>query len=140
MAAARRLIERRLGISLVATQYRATWPAGATFLELPNPPLLLDDDHGMSVEVDSQAADYTVDADMRPAEVVIQHAADGPVAVTYWAGVAPGTPIAPQLRSALLLYVGHLYVNREAVSADAPREVPMAFETLLASESIHGGW
>lgn len=140
IATARRLIERRLGISLVATRYRATWPAGVVVLELPNPPLLLDDDHGITVTVDGQAADFNVDADLRPAELELETPADGTVVVTYWAGVAPGTGIAPQLRSALLMYVGHLYSNREASSTEPPAAVPMAFETLLASESVNGGW
>lgn len=140
VAAARRLIERRLGISLVATRYRATWPAGATVLEVPNPPLLLDNDHGISITVNGQAVDFSVDADMSPAEITLEAPASGDVVVTYWAGVAPGAGIAPQLRSALLLYVGHLYNHREASSTEAPSAVPLAFETLLASESVNGGW
>jgi len=47
-------------------------------------------------------------------------------------------PIAPQLRAAILLYVGHLYVHREAVTSESVNELPMAFETLLASESVSG--
>jgi hypothetical protein len=59
--------------------------------------------------------------------------------VTYWAGQ---TAISPQLRTAMLLYVGHLYTNREAVvtSGAQPVDLPMAFETLLASESVSGRW
>jgi len=60
--------------------------------------------------------------------------------VTFWAGTAAGQPIAPQLKSAILLYVGHLYIHREAVSDSAAVALPMAFETLLASESITGAW
>ena len=143
VATARRLIERRLGISLVATRYRATWPAGAAVLELPNPPLLVDEDHALVVAVDGDelaGTAYTVDADLQPAEIELDTPASDPVVVTYWAGAAPGEPIAPQLRSALLLYVGHLYNNREASSQDAPAAVPLAFETLLASESVTGRW
>jgi len=140
IAAARRLIERRLGISLVATQYRATWPAGVTVLELPNPPLLLNDDFGISVTVDGLAADFSIDADLVPAQITLESGPNDSAVVTYWAGAAPGGPIAPQLRSALLLYVGHLFNNREASSSEAPREVPLAFETLLASESVTGVW
>lgn len=143
VATARRLIERRLGVSLVATRYRATWAAGAKLLELPNPPLLQDADHPLQVHVGGElleAGEFTADADLRPAELELDIPADGICTVTYWAGVAPGAGIAPQLRSALLLYVGHLYANREATSGDVPGEVPMAFETLLASESVTGGW
>lgn len=143
VATARRLIERRLGISLVATRYRATWPAGVVLLELPNPPLLVDADHALIVSVDGDdlaETDYTVDADLQPAEIELDTPADGTVVVTYWAGVAPGAGIAPQLRSALLMYVGHLHTNREASSTDAPAAVPLAFEALLASESVTGRW
>lgn len=143
VAAARRLIERRLGISLVATRYRATWPAGATVLEVPNPPLLVDPDHALVVAVEGDelaGTDFSVDADMSPAAITLEAPASGDVVATYWAGVAPGAGIAPQLRSALLLYVGHLYNHREASSTDAPSAVPLAFETLLASESVNGGW
>jgi hypothetical protein len=42
----------------------------------------------------------------------------------------------------MLLYVGHLYSNRESVIATGaqPVAIPMAFETLLASESVSGRW
>lgn len=138
--AARRLIERRLGIALVASQYRSKWDAGAVVLPLVGP-VLVDEDYPISVTVGGEAldeTDYELDADT--SEIELDQAAGGDVAVTYWAGVLPGQPIAPQLRAAILLYVGHLYANREAASTDAPSEVPMAFETLLASESVTGGW
>ena len=60
------------------------------------------------------------------------------VVVTYWAGVAPGDPIEPGLRSCLLLLVGHLYANREATTADGIGELPMGLEMLLAAESVLG--
>lgn len=140
VAAARRLIERRLGISLVATQYRAKWDAGAVVLPLVAP-VLVNVDYPLSITVDGDAlasGDYELDADA--SEIELDTAATGEVVATYWSGVVPGQPIAPQLRAALLLYVAHLYANREAASTDAPAEVPMAFETLLASESVNGGW
>ena len=142
VATARRLIERRLGISLVATRYRATWPAGATVLELPNPPLLVDIAHFVTVQVDGDDVGFTVDPDLQPAEITLDASADAAVVVTYWAGAGPGQSIAPQLRSAILLYVGHLYNNREAVLTSGMNafELPMAFETLLASESVNGSW
>lgn len=140
VAAARRLIERRLGIALVATQFRSKWDAGAVVLPLVAP-VLVHPDYPRDVFVDDSAidpGDYELDADS--SEIELDAAASGEVVVTYWAGVYPGQPIAPQLRAALLLYVAHLYANREAASTDAPAEVPMAFETLLASESVNGGW
>lgn len=140
VAAARRLIERRLGISLVATQYRSKWEAGAVVLPLVGP-VLVTMGYPLSITVggvELDPADYELDDDT--SEIELDTAAADEVVVTYWSGVAPGQPIAPQLRAALLLYVAHLYANREAASLDAPAEVPMAFETLLASESVNGGW
>lgn len=141
MATARRLIERRLGLSLVATRYRAKYPAGAVILELPNPPVLVDLAHPLEITIDGEALstnDYELDEDASEIELDIP-AADEAV-VTYWAGVAPGGMIPPQLRSAILLYVAHAFKHREAASEDGVVEVPMAFETLLASESVTGVW
>lgn len=139
IATARRLIERRLGLSLVATRYRAKYPAGVVVLELPNPPVLIDQDHPIEITVDGQALgtnDYEVEEDA--SEVELDSPASGDVVCTYWAGVAPGGKIPPQLRSAILLYVAHAFKHREAASEDGVVEVPMAFETLLASESVSG--
>ena len=60
--------------------------------------------------------------------------------MTYWAGVATTNEIPPQLRTAILLFVGHLYAHREAVSEDGATELPMAVDMLLASESITGAY
>lgn len=137
-ATARRLIETRLGVTLAPTQYRAKWNAGARVLELPNPPVLVDAEHPLAVTVGEAGVDdgtYSIDADAMPAVLTLPAAAAADVVVTYWAG---GETISPQLRSAVLLYVGHLYANREATSENPVGEVPLAFEALLASESISG--
>ena len=143
IATARRLIERRLGISLIATQYRAKWPAGTMFLELPNPPVLVAQAYPIAVSIDGAAlaaGDYELDQDATPAELELDERPTGEVSVTYWSGVAPGGLIAPQLRSALLLIVGHLYAHREAATTEAVGELPMGVEVLLASESVNGSW
>lgn len=142
MAAARRLIERRLGISLVATEYRAKWDAGAVVLPLVAP-VLVTEDYPLSITVGGVAlaeSDYELDDDA--SELELDTPASDEVVVTYWSGVEPGQPIAPQLRAAILIYVAHLYANREAVTTDGsqPGEIPMSFETLLASESDLGVW
>ena len=142
VAAARRLIERRLGMSLVATQYRSKWHDGAVVLPLVGP-VLVGESYPLAVTVGGVALSqdaYELDDDT--SEIELDTAATDEVVVTYWSGVAPGQPIAPQLRSALLIYVAHLYANREAVATDGgqPAEIPMSFETLLASESVNGGW
>jgi len=154
VAAARRLIERRLGVALAKQQLRAKYDStegwarlngrhGPAVLRLPmgpamagvgvNPQLDIDD-------VEVAAVDYVLDTDDATIRFSSPPSLDDTqtLSVRYWAG--PTGPIAPQLRAALLLYVGHLYANREAVSTQGHSEVPMAFETLLASESVSGRW
>lgn len=155
IAAARRLVERRLGLALAVQQLRARYepdgdgfsrgPAGIgqAVLELPVSPVLTGNTYPVAVDVDGVAvssATYTVDSDSKPGLLRFSTAPSVPdlstLTVTYWAG--PDSRIPPQLRAAILLMVGHLYARREAVSDGRAYEVPMAFETLLASESVTG--
>jgi uncharacterized phiE125 gp8 family phage protein len=142
ISSGRALIEKRLGVSLVKRQIRATYATTGGVLELPYSPLLHDEDHPLAVTADGEAVDegdYEIDSDSQPATLTFSTDHVAPLAVTYWAG---GRPLAPQIRSAILLYVGHLFQNRELVVTDGsqPAELPFAFETLLASESISGVW
>lgn len=153
VAAARRLIEKRLGVALAPQQLRARFDqadgdgwnrgpsgAGAATLPLPVVPVLTGGSYALAVDVDGVAVSsstYTVDADAGFLRFSTTPSVSnaGTLTVTYWAGQ---TAISPQLRAAILLYVGHLYANREAASSDRLSAVPMAFETLLASESVSG--
>jgi uncharacterized phiE125 gp8 family phage protein len=155
IATARRLIERRLGVALAPQQLRAKFDAtdgmgwtrgpdnvGPVVLRLPVVPVLTGGGYPVALDVDGTAVNsstYTVDADA--GEIRFASAPQmsdlTTLTVTYWAGQAT---VSPQLRTAILLYVGHLYANREASSADSPSAVPLAFETLLASESVSGRW
>ena len=155
IATARRLIERRLGVALAPQQLRAKFDStdgtgwsrgpdnlGPVVLGLPVVPVLTGGSYPVAIDIDGTAVSsstYTVDADAGQIRFssAPQMSDLTTLTVTYWAGQAT---IAPQLRTAILLYVGHLYANREAVSADRPSAVPMAFETLLASESVSGRW
>ena len=149
IGAARRLVEQRLGISLAARRFRATFvPGGPCEVRLPSPPLLVDGSHPLEVSVGGvvvSSGTYAIDADSRPA--VLRSSAwpsvteEAPLVVTFWAGPPPGEPIEPGLESAILLYVGHGYRNREATTGDGTlRELPMGFETLLAAHSVTGAW
>lgn len=143
IATARRLIESRLGATLVATQYRAVWHTAPAVLDLPNPPLLVDVDHELEVQVDGVAVDpedYEVDADSKPATVTFDSQPSGKVVATYWAGAAPGALIEPTIRSAMLMYVSHAFENRGILADGSTAELPQGFETLLASASWNGGW
>jgi uncharacterized phiE125 gp8 family phage protein len=153
VASGRRVAEARLGVALAAQQLRAKWEptaegwtlsadgAGPPVLALPRTPILTGGAYPVVVDIDGVAVSsstYTVDADageirfpMRPNLLPA-----ATLTVTYWAG--PAGRIAPQVRSAILLMVGHLYLHREAASADRVAEVPMAVEMLLASASTSG--
>jgi uncharacterized phiE125 gp8 family phage protein len=157
IAAARRLVERRLGLALAPQQIRARYEldgdgwrragigSGPTVLELPIAPVLTGNTYPVVVDVDGVAVSpstYSVDSDSLPGFLRFSSAPTvldtSTLTVSYWAG--PTGKIPPQLRAAILLYVGHLYVHREAVSAERADRVPLAFETLLASESVTGRW
>lgn len=157
IAASRRLVERRLGLSMAPQQIRARYELdndgwrragvgnGPTVLELPIAPVLTGNTYPVAVDVDGVAVSsstYSVDSDSLPGFLRFSSAPTvldtSTLTVSYWAG--PTGRIPPQLRAAILLYVGHLYAHREAVSTDRADVVPMAFETLLASESVTGRW
>lgn len=143
IATGRRLIEARLGITMVATQYRATWKAAPDTLRLPAPPLLLASSYPLEITVDGEPLDeafYDVDEDATPAEVELSKGRGKKVVVTYWGGVEPGDEICPMLRSALLAYVDHAFNNRGILATDSAVELPQAFDTLLAASSWNGGW
>lgn len=157
LSTARRLIERRLGMALAPQQLRAKFDAtdgtgwtrgpdnvGPVVLGLPVVPVLTGGSYPVALDIDGttvSSSTYTVDADAGQIRFLTAPSMSdlATLTVTYWAGQAT---IAPQLRTAILLYVGHLYANREAVIATGaqPVAIPMAFETLLASESVSGRW
>lgn len=143
IAAGRRLVERRLGITLVATRYRAKWNTAPAVLHLPNPPLLYTMGYPLEVTVDGDAVSseaYEVEEDASPATVTFDQQPAGKVVALYWGGVAPGQPISPQLKAAILMFVVHQFENRGVLAENGAVELPQAFETLLASESVNGGW
>lgn len=145
IAAGRRYIEKRLGQTLVATEYRATWaevPADRV-LHLPNPPLLTGSLYDLVVTVGGEevdGGDLEVDEDAMPASVELPSGVSGKVVVTYWAGVEAGDPIEPTVKAALLMFVEHTFKNRGIVAEDGSVELPQAFEALLASASHSGAW
>lgn len=143
LATARRLIESRLSMTMVATQYRATWKAVPQTFRLPAPPLLVDQDHPISISVDGDSlssGQFEIDLDAMPGEITLDSGISGKAVVEYWAGVPAGQQICPMLRSAVLCYVTHCFENRGVLAADSAIELPQAFETLLAASSWNGGW
>lgn len=145
IAAGRRFIEKRLGQTLMETQYRASWaevPSSGS-LVLPYPPYLADADHPLVVMVAGLAVagvDLEVDADAMPATVSLPSGVAGKVVATYWGGATDRAAIDPQVRAALLMYVEHAFKNRGILAEDSAVELPQGFEALLASASHSGGW
>lgn len=143
IATARRVIEQRLGITLLATQYRATWPAGSKVLHLPGSPLLEGSAYPVTVTVGDDELDeaaYEVEADAMPATITLEATAGEKVTVTYWGGHEAAEDLEPQLRSAVLMYVDHLFENRGVLAEGGNVELPAGFEMLLASCSYSGGY
>lgn len=79
------------------------------------------DDDGVTQAMDE--ADYTADADSEPARIFPAYGTYWPstravpnaVKVTYTSGYTDATSVPAELKTAILLLVGHWYVNREAV-------------------------
>lgn len=145
IAAGRRYIEKRLGQTLVATEYRATWAEVPSdgILALPYPPYLSGSAYGLTVTVDGtevDAEDLEVDQDAMPSTVELPAGLAGKVVATYWGGVEDGADVEPQVRAALLMFVEHQFKNRGVLAEDSAVELPQGFEALLASASHSGGW
>lgn len=149
ISAGRSLVEKRLGVSLAARRFRATFiPDGTCRLRLPAPPLFVDGTHPLEVTVGGVAVSsttYVVDADSQPAEIrfttMPAATVDDGLVVTFWGGPPPGDRIEPGLESAILLFVAHWYRNREAVLTGTISDVlPAGVETLLAAHSVTGAW
>lgn len=145
IAAGRRYIEKRLGQTLVATEYRATWAEVPSdgILALPYPPYLSGSAYGLTVTVDGtevDAEDLEVDEDAMPAAVELPAGLAGKVVATYWGGVEDGADVEPQVRAALLMFVEHQFKNRGVLAEDSAVELPQGFEALLASASHSGGY
>lgn len=144
IATARRLVEQRLGIAILATEYRATWRSAPAILRLPAPPLLTGSAYPLTVTSDGEELEegehYDLDLDAVPAEIELSAGSGTKVVVTYWAGVEPGDTIDPLLRSAMLAYIDHQFNNRGVLASESSTELPQAFETLLAASSWSGGY
>ena len=151
ITSARSMAESRLGITWAVTQYRAkvcgcvgcacVCGCSDRGVELPNPPVLVDDEHPVTVETPEgpvAAEDFEVDRDRWPALLIPRRGWRGPATITYWAGVPAGVPMFPMLKTGCLLLIGHWYKNRESVSEIPMDVVPQAVDSLFAAESFSG--
>lgn len=144
IAAGRVLIEKRLSLTLVATQYRATWTSiTCRKVKIPRPPLLVDDDHPLVVTANGVTIsndDLGIDTDSMPGVVELPSSASGELVMTFWGGAPATELVCPLLRSALLAYVEHQFRNRGVIADGSDKELPQGFETALAASSWNGSW
>ena len=146
--AARESVENRTGRSLI-TQTRVIkmdyFPMDDTIL-LPNGPIIsvthvkyYDEDDTLQT---LSSNDYWVDSDSDIGRIVVEtswpstYTKPNAVVVTYSAGYGPlKTDVPAPLRKAILLILGHLYENRQAVvvsgSPTGVIEIPMGAEYLM---------
>ena len=146
--AAREAVENRTGRSLI-TQTRVIkmdyFPMDDT-IRLPNGPVISVTHVKYYDETDTLVTlstdDYWVDTDSDIARIVVENywpaIYDKPnaVVITYSAGYGPlKTDVPAPLRKAILLILGHLYENRQAVvvsgSPTGVIEIPMGAEYLM---------
>lgn len=144
IVAATQHIERIVGISLMERTYRLTLDAFSDYIELPRGPVQsvtsvqYTDEDGITQTV--ATADYTVDLTSNRQWIVRNSDATWPtpldavnvVTVEYVAGYDTLPPDLTDLRHAILLLVGHFYVNREAVNVgNIVNEMPLAVDALI---------
>ena len=158
VAAARRLVEQRLGQPLMATQFRATfadpldllsnrheanWWGWSDTLELPYAPLLVGNSYPIVVTsggVTLDGAAYTVDSDSRPSRIrLASPSTNAQVVVTYWAGAATVDAVQPTIKAAIKMLVGHWWLHRESVVVGTTNSsLDQGLDMLLASETLTG--
>jgi len=158
VAAARRLVEQRLGQPLMATQFRATfadpldllsnrhesnWWGWSDTLELPYAPLLVGGSYPIvvtSAGVTLASTAYTVDSDSRPGRIrLASPSTNAQVIVTYWAGAATIDAVQPTIKAAIKLLVGHWWLHREStVVGTINSALNEGLDMLLASETLTG--
>jgi len=148
ITAARQLVEEETWRALVTQTWDYVaddWPAGDA-IRLPRPPIqsvtsiTYLDDAGATQTM--AAANYIVDT--YQGRVVLAEGAEWPdgelypasaVRVRYVAGYGAASTVPAPIKAAMLLLVGHLYENREAVASGAgvaSAELPLGVRALLA--------
>ncbi len=138
-----------IGYALITQTWRKAFDAFPSVIELPGAPIksvtsvkYVDGD-GATQTLDAGA--YRVDLNSDPVRITPVYGTTWPttrgvtsaVWVDYVLGEASSTAIAADLVSAVALLTGHWYENREAVSEGDMREVPMAFNSIVARYRRH---
>jgi len=143
---ARNLVEKRLSRALITQTWDWSFRSFSDEMFIPLAPLQsitsvsYIDENGATQVLSS--AVYDVDVGVEPGIVRLAYSQSWPsvrdvanaVTIEFVSGYGLNPNNVPfVIRQALVLYVGHLYQNREATSMLTIKEVPMAFESLMDS-------
>ena len=165
VAAAREHCEDFLGLSLsprtleiALERFPSTRLDGRTYIDLPMGPvseivsITIPDASGDSDDTDADPMDtagYRLNDFVAPARVEpvsgwpSMTAGTNAIRIRYTAGYeidSDGVSAMPaKIRAAILLMLGHLYANREAVAAGAMSELPLGVEALLRPRRLENG-
>lgn len=152
IVAARQAFEEINGRSLFTTTWKLIldqWPDGDT-IRVPRPPLqsvtsisYVDTDGNTTVW---DAANYVVEIMRTPGRIYLAYDASwptaslrpaSPITITYVSGWATVGAIPQRYKAAILLLLGHLYENREAVVVGTiVSKLPLAYESLLLMDRV----
>ena len=136
IASARIAAESRLHMTLVATQWQAVragwWYCACQGVEMPYPPLLVDQDHAVEVRYKDRngdvqfvdAGDIATDTDEFPGRMRILSqlesggCCENVATVTWWGGVVDPTDVPSPIRAAILRMVARMFGNRGDTADD----------------------
>lgn len=150
---AREEFENQADRTLFTTTYRLVldaWPS-SRIITLPRPPLVsvtsivYTDDEDSATTLPSSG--YIVDTDAWPGRIVLRSTTSWPsvtlretgaIVITYVAGYASTDDIPERFKSAIRLYVGHRYENREIVSMTGavPKEIQFTWNSIVDSAKL----
>ena len=132
-----------LGRCLIAQEWKASYPCFKRVLRLPFPDVTAAAVSYFDAYDEAQAFDasaFRLLEDSAGAYVWLAAGTTYPavygrpdaVQVTFTAGYGAAADVPLPIRQAMKLLIGHFYENREAVTAQAMRELPMAVKALIA--------
>lgn len=151
IAAARQWVEERTGRQLLPATWRLTLncqPAGCVVLHRAAPLISITSvtytDTAGATQTLAVTTGYRLDADRTPARLWPAYSTpwpyvrEGPAAfsVTFRSGYVDADAVPKALKQAMLLLVGHWYVNREAIIAGQVMSTPTGVDSLIAPYKV----
>ena len=124
-----------IGMAMVHQTYRLTLDCLPAVVQLPIYPVHSIDTVRINEEVLDPASLFLVPGNPATLFVAapVHVVKPASVQIDYVAGFGTtGADVPADLRAAALLIIGHLYANREAVSALSLRETPLGVQSILA--------